>query len=403
MPRSKHLSPNEHIKRRREYAGLAFFSGAFRPFFLAASLWAIFSIGMWLYVLNDSAAPAGLIGNSWHIHEMVFGFISAALAGFILTAIPNWTGRLPVRGGPLAGLALLWLLGRAAIFASAFFGLTWIALFDLLFPFALFFVVLREIVSGKNKRNLPVAILFGVLALANTVFHAEGYVNFLDGHGWRLGLGVVIMIISVIGGRIVPSFTRNWLAKNGKADKSPAPPNKFDKGILLFCGFGLLSWVMAPTFIGSAIVLMLAGLGQLIRLSRWRGMASVSESIIFVLHVGYAWIGLGLLLLGLSIVWDGFIASTAIHALTIGAISTMIPAVMSRASLGHSGLAIKAGPWLSFAYALISLSVIVRLSVGIFADHYMLLVNISGALWIFAFALYTVKFTPLYFKPRLKR
>ena len=159
----------------------------------------------------------------WHSHEMIFGFVSAALAGFILTAIPNWTGRLPVRGAPLAGLTLLWLLGRLAILASALFGLEWVALLDLLFPFALFFVVLREIVSGKNKRNFPVAILFGVLAFANVLFHAEGFANIgLSGHGWRLGLGVIIMLISVIGGRVVPSFTRNWLAKNGAAGAAPS-------------------------------------------------------------------------------------------------------------------------------------------------------------------------------------
>ena len=390
--------------RRRNYSGPAFLSGAFRPFFLAASVWGAASIGLWLYML--SGAPSlEMSGTDWHSHEMIFGFVSAALAGFILTAIPNWTGRLPVRGAPLAGLALLWLLGRLAILGGALFGLEWVALLDLLFPFALFFVVLREIVSGKNKRNFPVAILFGVLAFANVLFHAEEFTNIgLSGHGWRLGLGVVIMLISVISGRVVPSFTRNWLAKNGAAgQRLPAQPSSLDKTVLLLCAAALLAWVLFPDFLASGVLLMLAGAGQLVRLSRWRGLSTLRASIVFVLHIGYGWIGLGFILLGLSVLWSGFAGTAAIHGLTIGGVGTMIAAVMSRASLGHSGRTIKAGLGLSLVYIFISLGALARLLSGFLPDLYMALVYTSGGLWIAAFALYAALFLPLYFTPRAMR
>ena len=402
-PNEKHGNPKPSIKQSREYAGPAFLSGAFRPFFLAASIWAAAAIGMWLLSLSGAPAmPSGVSSTAWHSHEMIFGFGGAALAGFILTAIPNWTGRLPVRGAALAGLALLWLLGRLSLFATAFFGMPWVSLLDLLFPIALFLVVLREIIAGKSKRNLPVAILFGVLASANILYHAESFgIAGLFGHGWRLGLGAIVLLISVIGGRIVPSFTRNWLVNvKGERKRLPAAPSALDKYILIMTATALLIWTIFPDIMLSGILLILAGIGQLIRLSRWRGLSAMGETIVYVLHIGYFWIGFGLLFLGVSILWGALAPSDAIHALTVGGVGTMIAAVMSRASLGHAGKPIKAGQGLSLVYVLISLAVIARIASGLFPELYLPLVNFSGGLWVIAFALFAALFLPLYFKPR---
>lgn len=394
------------MQTRREYTGPAFLSGAFRPFFLAASVWAVVSIFVWVLIISGVGNfPSALVETSWHSHEMIFGFGGAALAGFILTAVPNWTGRLPVRGMPLAVLAGLWLLGRLSILAAAFLNIQWIGLFDLPFLFALSFAVFREILSAKNKRNVPVAGLFGVFALANLIFHLEGFgVSGFDGHGWRLGLGATVVLIAVIGGRIVPSFTRNWLAKSaprgGAKPRLPVTPNALDKYIVILTGIALSAWTIAPEFIGSGLALILAGAGQLLRVSRWRGLSTLKSSIVFILHIGYAWIGLGLALLGTSIIWGGLISSNAIHALTIGAVGTMIAAVMSRASLGHAGRKIKAGLGLSSVYILISIAVCLRLATAPFPELYSVWIMASGSAWMLAFAIFAALFFPLYLKPR---
>ncbi|MCF6274861.1 MAG: NnrS family protein, partial [Robiginitomaculum sp.] len=352
------------ILARQEYSGPAFLSGSFRPFFLGASVWAVVAIGYWLALYNGwldalGMASGVITGRDWHIHEMLFGFGGAALAGFILTAVPNWTGRLPVRGWPLGGLAALWLLGRLVMLS----GISVLMLLDLVFLFALAAVVAREIIGGRNKRNLVVAGMITLMATANLLTHLERLDIFaMDGHSWRFALAVLLTLLSLIGGRVTPSFTRNLLAKQNSAHmkppKMPAKPGgKIDKIVMLFSALSLLVWVFAPTNTITGILLCLAGAGQLFRLSRWQGVQVMNQSIIVVLHIAYGWLGLGLILLGAAILWDGFLVSDAIHGLTIGAIGIMIAAMMSRASFGHSGLPMRAGWALTSVYALIGLAV----------------------------------------------
>ena len=204
-------APSAKILARREYSGPAFLSGAFRPFFLGASVWAVVAIGYWLAQYNGwLEAPEAITGRDWHIHEMLFGFAGAALAGFILTAVPNWTGRLPVRGWPLGGLATLWLLGRLVMLS----GHSMLMLLDIVFLFVLAGVVAREIIGGRNKRNLVVAGMITLMAMANLLTHLERLEMFsMDGHSWRFALAVLLSLLSLIGGRVTPSFTRNLLAK----------------------------------------------------------------------------------------------------------------------------------------------------------------------------------------------
>lgn len=388
----------------QQYGGSAFFSGAFRPFFLGAAIWAVCAIGLWLYVLGGAGDyPVELTSTSWHSHEMIFGFAGAALAGFILTAMPNWTGRSALKGRPLMILALLWLLGRLAILAAAFIGAPWISLFDIPFLFALLFVVWRDITMTKNKRNYPVVYLFAALACANVFTHAESLgIAWLDGHGWRFGLGTIVLLLSFIGGRIIPNFTRNWLRQNLAGNASqPKPPSALDTYVLWLNLLALCTWVFVPDNLASGALLIIAGLAQVLRLSRWCGLQTVRASVVVVLHIGYAWIGLGLIILGASVLWAGVGSSAALHALTIGGVGTMTAAVMSRASLGHSGKQIKAGLGLSLVYTALSLATLTRLAAGFGSEYYLLLINLSGALWIAAFSLFAILFAPLYFKPRV--
>ncbi len=393
------------ILARREYVGPAFLSGAFRPFFLGASVWAVVSIAYWLVQYNGwMVAPDSILGRDWHIHEMIFGFAGAALAGFILTAVPNWTGRLPVRGWPLGGLASLWLLGRLVMLS----GMPILMLLDVVFLFVLTGVVAREIIGGRNKRNLVVAGMIALMATANLLTHLERLEVFnMDGHSWRFALAVLLSLLSLIGGRVTPSFTRNVLAKQNVADmdgkamqsKMPAKPGgNIDKAVMLFSAIALLVWVFLPEFQVTGILLCLAGLGQAFRLYRWQGLQVLNQSIIIVLHIAYAWLALGLGLLGLSILWDGLLAADAIHGLTIGSAGIMIAAMMSRASFGHSGLPMKAGWALSSVYILVGAAVLLRLAAAFMSAQMM--VNLAGFTWIIAFTLFVIVFMPLYFKRR---
>ena len=216
------------LARRRDYAGPALFSYGFRPFFLAAGAWAAFGILLWLpQYLGWFALPTAFGALDWHIHEMLYGYVAAAIAGFLLTAIPNWTGRLPVSGWPLAALAALWLAGRVAMLFSGRIGGVAAAAIDVSFLATLAAVAAREIVAGKNWRNLRVLAVLGVLVAGNIVYHAEVLTAGAAVYGVRIAIAAVVLLISLIGGRIVPSFTNNWLARNNPGRK-PVPFARFD-------------------------------------------------------------------------------------------------------------------------------------------------------------------------------
>lgn len=211
------------IPRLRPWAGPSLFAYGFRPFFLAAGVWAFVAMAVWLTALTAGAnLPSAMPPQQWHAHEMLFGFAIAAVAGFLLTAIPNWTGRLPLQGLPLAGLAGLWLAGRLAVATGAWIGAVPAAVLDLAFPAVLLAATVREVAAGRNWRNLPVVVALGLLAAANLLTHLETAVlTETASLGERLAVGVLAMLVGLIGGRIVPSFTTNWLKRRGDPDLPP--------------------------------------------------------------------------------------------------------------------------------------------------------------------------------------
>ncbi len=230
----------------RAYRGPAILSYGFRPFFLGGAIWAALAMALFIPMLmGDISLPTALGPVDWHQHELLYGFLPAIVAGFLLTAVPNWTGRLPVAGAPLAGLFALWLAGRAAVACSALIGAGTAAAIDMLFLIALGAIVGREILASGNRQNLKVLVLVALLAGGNLVFHIETAVGEPAGFGKRLGLAAAILLISVIGGRIVPSFTRNWLAKLGP-ENLPAPFGKFDVATLASSAIALAAWIFAP-------------------------------------------------------------------------------------------------------------------------------------------------------------
>src|SRR5688572_24845934 len=261
-------------------------SSGFRPFFFLAAAWAALGVPVWLTAYVHGYAPrADLPAMFWHAHEMVYGFGFAAVAGFMLTAIPNWTGRLPVRGSGLAALVVVWLAGRAALLLSA--ALAWV---DLAFGVALTAVVARELIAGRNWRNFPMLAALALLVAGNVLFHLG-----LD-PTCRLGIATLLMLIALVGGRIVPSFTRTWLAKRN-ANRMPAPESALDRVTLLVTLAALGAWV-SNVATWPALV---AGGALALRLARWRGLATVREPLLFILHIGYGWLALGLVLVGLEV------------------------------------------------------------------------------------------------------
>lgn len=374
----------------------AFLAQGFRPFFLAAGLWSAGALALWIAVLATGIAlPSRFDPLSWHIHEMLFGFVMAAVAGFLLTAIPNWTRRLPVSGAPLALLAGLWLLGRIACLVSAFLA-PWLATAaDLAFPVALVAVAAREIIAGRNWRNLPMVLPVTVLGLANLLMHLEADgLTIPAGIGWRLGLAAAIVLISVVGGRILPSFTRNWLAKR-PGEALPAGHGWIDRAALGTLHGGLLLWAVLPELRAAGALLLLGALANLWRLLRWRGAATTAEPLLLILHIGYAWLVLGTGLLGLSLIDPDLPQSAAIHALTAGAIGTMILAVMTRATRGHTGRALVADPATTAIYVLVTLAAIARVAAAFATVEAMALLILSAGLWIAAFVGFLLSYGPM--------
>lgn len=371
----------------------------FRPFFLLASLHAGLMIPLWLWVYSMGVELGGAFqGMAWHAHEMLFGYLGAVIAGFILTAVPNWTGRLPLSGPPLAGLVSLWIAGRLA---TAFVGAPLGAMvLDLAFPTALAAAVWREVVAGRNWRNAPVAAMLSFFALANAVHHAENMGLVAEGSAIRLAIGVVAMLLALIGGRIVPSFTRNWLARIG-SKKFPASFDLLDKAALLATGAAMLSWLTLPLSQASGVLLALAGALLAVRLFRWAGLRTVREPILLILHLGYAWLAASLLLLGLAILLPGLVpTNSALHAFTAGAVGTMTLAVMTRASLGHTGREIRADRWTTAIYAAVTLGAILRVAAPLFPDLYLAMLSAGGGFWSLGFLLFALRYGPILMKPR---
>jgi uncharacterized protein involved in response to NO len=385
------------IPRYREWAGPGLLSAGFRPFFLGSALWAAAAIPLWLAVYARSAPlPTILQPAVWHAHEMVFGFAAATVAGFMLTAIPNWTGRMPLQGWPLAILVLLWAVGRVGVLLSAVIGAGTAAVLDLSFPAAFLGVVAREIIAGRNWRNLPMVAALASLLLANALVHLQAIgiaATAMIGNRW--GIATLLMLISFVGGRIIPSFTRNWLARNRPAVRSPAQFSGLDRAALATTVVTLSAWTIAPDSIVASWLCLVAGIAHGVRLARWRGLATVHEPLLWILHLGYGWLAFGFVLIGVNAYPFWLPETTAMHALTVGAIGTTTLAVMTQATLGHTGRMVTAGPRTTTIYALVTLAAIGRLVAPLMSTQYVPVLFLSGAAWSGAYGLFVV----LYLQP----
>lgn len=380
---------------RRAYNGPALFSFGFRPFFFFGAIWSAAVVPLWLF--NYFHGGSAALTREWHIHEMIFGFLGAVIAGFLTTAVPNWTGRMPVIGAPLGGLVALWVLGRVAMLYQEVLGPV-ASVVDSLFLLAFAAVIWREVLAGRNWRNLPVCALVTLFALANVAFHLP---NAVAGDlGVRLALGAATVLMGLIGGRIVPSFTRNWM-KARSLTPEPAAFGHIDRLTLVLTVAAAGLWVIAPQTILAGAALAVGGLAHLVRLSRWRGWRAASEPLVWILHLGYGWLGAGLLLLGGAALDPGLVPRSAgIHALTAGAVGVMTLAVMTRATRGHTGRPLAAGSATTAIYLAINTAALLRVAAPFSGPSQPLLLTASGLVWSLAFGGFALAYGRMLVMPR---
>ena len=387
------------IARLKDYRGPALFSYGFRPFFFFGAVYAGAIILVWLPAfygklqLSTAFAP-----RDWHVHEMLFGYIAAVVAGFLLTAVPNWTGRLPLQGRALALLFSTWVAGRIAVSTSAWIGWGPAAAIDSLFLILLAAAAAREIIAGRKWGNLQIVVIVSVLAGGNLAFHLEAHLTGLAEYATRGGVAMVIMLIALIGGRIIPSFTRNWLAKRAPGHM-PSPFGRFDAVTIAFTVFVLALWVARPLDRTTGGLLLACGFMHVVRLVRWTGYRTFADRLVLILHVAYAFIPAGFILSALSAL-DLTATSAGIHAWTGGAIGTMTLAVMSRATLGHTGRRLEASPATHLIYASVIVAALARVCAALEVDHTSALLAVAGIAWATAFLGFAAAYSVAFWSPR---
>ncbi|MGZ3420548.1 MAG: NnrS family protein [Polyangiales bacterium] len=366
----------------------------FRPFFLAAGAMATLFVPLWLLILFGKVAlPTRLAPTAWHGHEMVFGFAIAVVAGFLLTAVRNWTSKPTASGATLAGLVLLWFLGRTAFLFEAWLPPGVAAAIDLAFLPILAFSIAMPIVRAKVWRNLGFVPLLLLLFATNLLFHLSPA---SQSRALRVSIDIVLLIVVLMGGRVIPSFTAN--ATKLDVRKRPA---------LDWLSFGSMASVAVLELLEVspkvfAIAAIVAGVTNLARMFFWHSTATRKQPILWVLHVGYAWLGLGLLLRGIAVFVPSWPATAPLHLLSVGAIATLILGMMARVSLGHTGRMLAVRGSIAFAFVALTVAALVRgLGPLVAPSAYLWLLVVSGGAWSLAFAIFTAVYAPILTSPRI--
>ena len=390
----------DQANERATYQGPAFFSYGFRPLFLGAALFAGVAVPAWILLLTGAGDSAFYsAARQWHIHEMVFGFLPAVITGFLLTAIPNWTDRAPIRGRELMLLCALWLAGRL-VMAIPFLTPLLSACVDAAFLIAVAGLVWREIAVAKSWSHAPIGGLISLIAGANIFFHVRALSGAEMDLPARMALGLVMVLLALIGGRIIPNFTRDFLDGQGMTEQ-PAPFSSFDGLSVVLVGVGAVAWIVQPQAMVTGWILLGAGVVNFGRLLRWYGWVTWREPLVLTLHLGYGWLSLSLLLLGGAILGWGLESADAVHAFTTGSVGVMTLAVMTRASLGHTGRPKHAGPLTVCIYILVNVGALLR----VFGPSVDLSINFvlgfAAVSWSGAYLLFALVYGPFLLRPSL--
>lgn len=380
-------------------------SYGFRPFFLLAAIWAFIAMLIWIGMLSSVISlPTYFDTVSWHAHEFLFGYMYAVIAGFLLTAVPSWTSREPLNGFPLLCLVLLWVAGRLVVACSGYLPREVVYLTVLSMPIILCVFIGSEIIRSKNWKNLIVIGAVGSVIIGNFIFLTEVYAGgyAAKGFGLRIGLGSIIMMIAIIGGRIIPAFTRNYLNKVGEVNL-PTQFGKFDLLTLLILLFAMIAWITEPENPLTATSLILAGLLHFLRLSRWCGIKTTDEPLVWVLHIAYALLPTGAVAIGLAILMPDLFLNTGTmqHIWMLLCVGLMTLAVMTRASLGHAGRQLTANLGTTLIYLSLLLSGIARITASFSSDMHFQFLTTAGSFWLIAFGGFILAYGPLLVRKRL--
>lgn len=375
----------------------------FRPFFLLAALYAALLVAVWVVLLFGGLSLAlAMDPAQWHSHEMLFGMVAAAITGFLLTAISNWTASPPLRGGGLLALVLLWLAGRAVMWSSAYLPPWLTAAVDLAFLPAVALYAARVLVRNDNRKNLVLVAMLSMLALANLAMHLgfAGAGASYSRLGEIIAMDLVAVIMIVIGGRITPAFTANWLRLKGR---DPAIVRRSDR-LDAFAMASVLLMVPADLATGAPWLGALAALAAAVingwRLLRWRGWSAAGEPLLWILHVGLAWVVVALALKAAAPLL-GIAPSAWMHALGAGAMGTLILGVMTRVAMGHTGRALRLPPGGVAIYAAITIAALARLAAALDLADFTALIIVSALGWVIAFALFLVLYWTVLSSPRV--
>jgi uncharacterized protein involved in response to NO len=376
----------------------------FRPFFLLGGLYGCWVLLYWLAILAGMlAAPARIGPIWWHAHEMVFGFVTAAVAGFLLTSVPVWSATQPVVGWRLGALVGVWLVGRVAVALTGVLPPFWVALLDLAFLPSLATAVAIPLLRARQVRNYGFILALGALALVNLMSHLEAAGVAQTGGllGSRIAVLLVAVLVVAIGGRIVPAFTRNALRRTGRPGEVRSTPwldRLAAPAVLLFA----LCEVVAPRSLAGGGAALLAAAVLAGRMARWQTFRTFYDPLLWSLHLGYGWVAFGLACLAASDLAGLLPWTSGLHALTAGAFGTMILAVMSRVALGHTGRELAAPRGMALAYGLVGVGALLRV-VGPAAvpEEGLAWITAGGLLWASAFALFSIIYIPILCRPRV--
>ena len=376
--------------------GFALWSLGFRPFYLLASAFAAISIALWALEYAGWLPAGYLEAPSRHGHEMLFGFALAAVAGFLFTAVRNWTGQPTPTGGQLAAIALLWVAARVAMIAGSPIAA---GILNAAFPVAVAIGIAIPLARSGNRRNYFFVPLLAAAGLAALAVHlaAIGVLPWeARAVSLSLGLDIVMFIIAVVAGRVVPMFTNNAIPGAGAA-RIPWVEKASLAGVLAVLAVDL---VEAPPALLVPVALV-AAIANAARLALWHPLRTVRTPLVWVLHAAYAWIPIHLALRACAAL--GMVAPQfAIHALTIGAIGGMTIGMMTRTARGHTGRPLVADRWEVACYVLVQLAAIVRVFGGLaWTGGYLATVLVSALFWSLAYGIYAVRYWPILSRPRI--
>ncbi|UUA72373.1 NnrS family protein [Cellvibrio sp. QJXJ] len=381
----------------------ATFSYPFRVFFLATALYGIAVVIAWMsYLFGGIPLPLGWTSLHWHSHEMLYGFTSAAIAGFILTAVCNWTGAPPLKGGKLLALVGLWLAGRLSLWTASWLPAGTAMLIDGLFFPILALYLLQLLLRHGNQRNLVLVAILLLLGMGNLAMHW----GFLTGktawlvQGEQLAFGLITLIMIVIGGRIIPAFSRNWLRQRGGNEGAVKSSNRTDAITLILSAAVIPVDVWLGSGTVAALVILAAAAANAWRLWSWSGWLTRAEPLLWILHLGYAWIIAGLLLKGMAAL-NLIAPSVWQHALGVGAMGTLILGVMTRVALGHTGRALTLPTFGVIIYLAISIAALSRVLAALGWINYSFGLMLAASGWTLAFALFLLLYWPILTRPRI--